>query len=222
MKKMLLILFALVLAANLFAPMAAADSGVPGPEVIRGHEEIVPPKKGSWLPAYETRYVCASGGVAAFLFSEAKMDTKLAFDNVLEGTELTLLAKENDFYLVKLADRRVGWIGVGQTAEDTALLDSVPDLSEGSWIYERGDGERNCFAVRFTEGRKATMLRSSDGARIGSSWILSGRRVRLDNRYFIWDGEQFVSRDEYRGPEGKIRYTIKPDAEGLYDKLAGK
>lgn len=221
MKKTLLIFLALVLLASLFTPLAAADSGAPGPDDIKGYGDIVPPKKGSWLPDYETRYVCASGGVAAFLFTEAKLDTKLVFDNVLEGTELTLLAKENEFYLVKLADRRVGWICIGQTAEDTSLLDSVPDLSEGSWIYRRGEGERNSFAVRFGEKRKATMLRSSDGARIGSSWTLSGRRVRLDNKYFIWDGEQFVSRDEYKSAEGRIRYTITADTEGLYDKLAG-
>lgn len=227
MKKMLLILLVLVMLTSLFAPLAAADDGAPSRADMRGHGEIAVPKKDSWLPAYETRYVCSSGGVAAFLFKAPKLKDKMIIDNVLEGTELTVLAKETDtknnvdFYLVKMPFNRLGWICVGQTAEDTALLDSVPDLSEGSWIYSRGEGEKNSFAVRFGEKRRATLLRASDGARLGSGWILSERRVRLDDKYFIWDGEKFVSRDEYKGAEGKIRYTITRDTEGLYDKLAG-
>lgn len=227
MKKMLLILLVLVMLTSLFAPLAAADDGAPSRADMRGHGEIAVPKKDSWLPAYETRYVCSSGGVAAFLFKAPKLKDKLIIGNVLEGTELTLLAKETDtknkvdFYLVKMAPNRLGWICVGQTAEDTALLDSVPELSEGSWIYSRGEGDANRFAVQFGEKRRATLLRVSDGARIGSGWILSERRVFLDNKYFIWDGEQFVSRDEYKSAEGRIRYTITRDTEGLYDKLAG-
>ena len=199
MKKLLPLLLALILMMSLFAPLAAADSGdgAPSREDMRGHGDIAVPQNDSWLPAYETRYVCSTGGVAAFLFKAPKLDAKYHFSDVLEGTELTLLAKENDFYLVKLADRRVGWICVGQTAEDTALLDSVPDLREGSWTYQRGEGEKNTFSVSFGEKRIATLERASDGARIGSGWILSGRRVRLDEKYFTWDGEQFVSREGY-------------------------
>ena len=227
MKKILPILLVLVLMMSLFAPIAAAENGgAPSREDIRGHGNIAVPQNDSWLPAYETRYVCSSGGVASFLFTAPKLDLELHFDDVLEGTELTLLAKETDtkndveFYLVKMADRRVGWICVGQTAENTDLLDSVPDLSEGSWLVTKGEGEKNSFAVQFGPKRSATMLRASDGARIRTGWILSGRRVRLDDIYYIWDGEQFVSRDEFNTPQGKIRYTITADTEGLYDKLA--
>ena len=220
MKKVLPLFLALVLLMSLFAPLAFAD-GAPSREDMRGHGDITPPKKDSWLPAYETRYVCASGGVAAFLFKAPKLDMELYFDDVLEGTELTLLAKENDFYLAKLADRRLGWICVGQTSEDTALLDSVPDLSEGSWIYRMGEGEKNTFVVEFGPKRIATLQRVSDGARVNSGWILSGRRVWLNDRYFIWDGEQFVSRDEYWTPQGMTRFTVSADTEGLADKAAG-
>ena len=227
MKKFLTIFLALVLMMSLFAPIAAADngSGAPSREDMRGHGDIAVPRKDSWLPAYETRYVCASGGVAAFLFTAPVLDMDLHFDDVLEGTELTLLAKQSDrngceFYLVKMADRRLAWICAGQTAEDTKLLDSVPDLTEGSWILNKGEGEKNSFAVQFGPKRSATLRRVSDGARIGSGWILSGRRVWVDEKYFIWDGEQFVSRDEFQTGQGKIRFTLTRDTEGVYDKLS--
>lgn len=221
MKKRISILLVLVLALSLFAPLAAADNtGTPGREDMRGHGDIAVPRRDAWLDHYETRYVCASGGVAAFLFSEPKVDMEKKIDTVLEGTELTVLAEQDEFYLVKMADRRLGWICVGQTAEDTKLLDSVPDLKEGSWIYSRGEGERNTFAVKLGDNRSATMLRVSDGGKIRTGWILSGRRLRLDEKYFVWNGDEFVSRDEYQTAQGKLRFTVSVDAEGLYDSLA--
>lgn len=228
MKKILPLFLALVLVMSLFAPAALADNGgAPSREDMRGHGDIAVPAAGSWLNSYETRYVCSSGGVAAFLFKAPVLDMDLYFDDVLEGTELTVLAKQSDkrgyeFYLVKMADRRVGWICVGQTAEDTALLDSVPELTEGSWLLKMGEGEKNTFAVQFGPKRSATMLRASDGAKLLSGWILSGRRVLLDGKYFIWDGESFVSRDEFQTVQGNIRFTVEPDAEGLFDRLAAK
>lgn len=223
MKKALPLFLALVLLMSLFAPMAAAEtpSGTPGREDMRGHGDIAVPHKDSWLSSYETRYVCASGGVAAFLFKAPKVDMdELYFDDVLEGTELTLLAEENGFYLVKFGKNGLGWIGKGQTAEDTALLDSVPQLEGSCWIYSRGEGEKNSFAVKFGEKRCASAIPQSGGVHFSWGWTLSGRRVLLDGKYFIWDGEKFVSRDEYLTPQGKVRFTIVPDAEGLYDKLS--
>ena len=212
MKRLLVILLVLVMMVGVLAPAAAAEnSGSPSREDMRGHGDIAVPKQDSWLSSYETRYVCSSGGVAAFLFRAPKLDMELHFDDVLEGTELTLLAKENDFYLVKLADRRVGWISVGQTAEDRSLLDSVPDLKDGSWILCKGEGDRNCFRIEFGADRSAKLVRVSDGARIRTGWILSGRRLRLEDRYFIWDGEQFVSRDEFTTPQGALHYTVSPE-----------
>ena len=222
MKKTLLVLLVLVMMTSLLAPLAAADAGAPSREDMRGHGDIAVPKKESWLPAYETRYVFSSGGVASFLFKAPKPEDRFYFADILDGTELTVLAEENDFYLVKFGKRGLGWISTGETAEDKAMLESIPDLKEGSWIYRRGEGESNTFAVRFGEKRQAELLCAADGARGSSGWILSQRRVWLDNKYFIWDGGKFVSRDEYWSPEGLIRYTIEPDAEGLYDRLAGK
>ena len=220
MKRFMCALLAVILMAACFAPIAAADgSGAPSREDIRGHGDIAVPKNDSWLASYETRYVRASGGVAAFLFKAPYIKEKLHFDDVLEGKELTALAKENDFYLVKVEDGRIGWICAGQTAEDNDLLESVPEMTDGSWVLERGSGEKNSFAVKFGEGRMAELRRASDGGRRLSGWILSGRRVLIDEIYLIWDGEQFVSRDEYETPEGKIRFTLRPDADGLYDSL---
>ena len=220
MKKILPLFLALVLLMSVFAPLAFAD-GAPSREDMRGHGDIAVPKKDSWLPAYETRYVCSSGGVGAFLFKAPKLDMELYFADVLEGTELTVLARENEFYLVKMSGNRLGWICVGQTSEDTKLLDSVPDLNEGKWIYSMGEGEKNTFVIEFGPKRIATLTRVSDGAHVNSGWILSGRRVWVNERYFIWDGEQFVSRDEYWTPQGMARFTITADTEGVADKLAG-
>jgi len=221
MKRAFLIILVAIMLAGCLAPMAMAETpaGAPSREDMRGHGEIAVPKKDSWLPAYETRYVCSSGGVAAFLFTAPKADMELHFDDVLEGTELTLLAEENGFYLAKMDGNRLGWIGKGMTAEDTALLDSVPDLREGVWVLSMGEGEKNTFAVKFGEKYSAVVIRPCDGAKLFSGWILSGRRVWLTEQYFIWDGENFVSRDEYLTAQGKIRYTISFDAEGKYQDL---
>ena len=218
MKRVVALLLAVVLMTVCFVPAALADDA-PSREDMRGHGDIAVPKQDSWLSAYETRYVCASGGVAAFLFKAPALDSE-KFDAILEGTELTLLAEENGFYLIKTADRRLVWIGKGQTAEDTSLLESLPEMEDSCWIYSCGEGERNTFAVKFN-GKWADFYRQSDGAHIKQSWVLSMRRVLLNGQYFIWDGEQFTSRDEYKTPGGKIRYTITPDTEGLYEKLAG-
>ncbi len=226
MKKVLSLLLAVLLLTTCLAPLAAAEEGGPGREDIRGHGDITPPSKGCWLPSYETRYVCSSGGVAAFLYKAPKLDNSLVFDNVLEGTELTLLAKEIDmktdvvFYLVKMADRRVGWICEGQTAEDTSLLDSVPELKDGSWILTLGEGDKNTFAVKFGEKRSAVLYRLSDGRRFTSNWVLSCRRVWIKEKYLTWDGEQFVSRTTYQTKNGAAHFTLTADTEGVYDKLA--
>ena len=221
MKRALMIVLVVIMLAGCLAPMAMAETpeGTPSREDMRGHGDIAVPKKDSWLPAYETRYVCSSGGVAAFLFKAPKLDMDLYFADVLEGTELTVLAEENGFYLVKMDRNRLGWICAGMTAEDTSLLDSVPDLQEGVWVLSMGESEKNTFAVKFGEKRIATLARVSDGAKIGTGWILSGRRVWVNKMYFIWDGEQFVSRDEYLTAAGKIRYTISFDADGKYKDL---
>ena len=224
MKKFLPLFLAVVLILVCLAPIAAADNadGKPSREDMRGFGEIAVPSRDAWLDSYQTRYVCSSGGVGAYLFKAPKLDMELYFEDVLEGTELTLLTEQNGFYLAKMPGHRLGWICVGQTSEDTSLLDSVPDLTEGSWIVKMGEGEKNTFAVQFGPKRIAKMVRSSDGASLGCGWILSGRRVFLNDRYYIWDGETFVSRDEYWTPQGMTRFTITPDTEGLFDKLTGK
>ena len=84
-------------------------------------------------------------------------------------------------------------------------------MMENSWIYQMGEGEKNTFSIDFGEKRIAELTRQSDGAKVRSGWILSGRRVWVNERYFIWDGEQFVSRDEYWTPQGMTRFTITLD-----------
>ena len=69
--------------------------------------------------------------------------------------------------------------------------------------------------------RLATILRESDGARLVTGWVLSGRRVLITERSFVWDGEQFVTWQEFWTPQGMKQLTLSRDTEGLYDKLAG-
>ena len=64
MKRVVALLLAVVLMTVCFVPAALADDA-PSREDMRGHGDIAVPKQDSWLSAYETRYVCASGGVAA-------------------------------------------------------------------------------------------------------------------------------------------------------------
>ena len=211
MKKLLPLFLAVVLVFACLAPIAAAEGtpeGAPSREDMRGFGDIAVPSRDAWLDSYQTRYVCSSGGVGAFLFKAPKLDMELYFEDVLEGTELTLLAEQNGFYLAKMPGHHLGWICVSQTSEDTALLDSVPDLSEGSWIYRMGEGDKNTFSVTFGPKRIATLERQSDGARVSSGWVLSGRRLWLNDRYFVWDGENFVSVVEYWTPQGKTHFTV--------------
>ena len=211
MKKVLSLMLAVLLLVVCLAPIAAADNdseGKPSREDMRGFGDIAVPRQESWLDSYQTRYVCSSGGVAAFLVKAPKRDMELYFADVAEGTELTLLAEQNGFYLVKMDGHRLGWICVGQTSEDTALLDSVPDLSEGKWTYRMGEGEKSTYSVEFGPKRIAMLERQSDGARVSSGWVLSGRRLWLNDRYFIWDGENFVSTLEYWTPQGMTHFTV--------------
>ena len=225
MKKLLPLFLAVVLVFACLAPIAAAEGtpeGAPSREDMRGFGEIAVPSRDAWLDSYQTRYVFSTGGVGAYLFKAPKLDMELYFADVAEGTELTLLAEQNGFYLAKMPGHRLGWICVGQTAEDRALLDSVPDLSEGTWILNLGEGEKNTFAVKFEpKQRLATILRESDGARLETGWVLSGRRVLITERSFVWDGEQFVTWQEFWTPQGMKQLTLSRDTEGLYDKLAG-
>ena len=226
MKRVALIVLALTLLMSCFAPIAAAEdlpAGTPSRADMRGHGSIEPPRKDAWLPAYEIRYVCASGGVAAYLFSAPRLyDQDLIIDTVFEGTQLLLLAEQDDFYLVKMDDHRLGWICVGLTSETRELLDSVPELLNTCWIYRQGSAEKDGYAVKFGEKRLAEARDLAKGSRVDWGWTITARRVYLDKKYFIWDGEQFVSRDLYETPEGKIRYYLLPDTEGLFDQLSAE
>ena len=181
----------------------------PGPNDIKDVKNVQPPKSSSWLPTAEPRYVCATGGVAAYLFAGPSVESE-KLDTVLDGTELTLLANESSHYLVKVSDGRVGWVGAGQVAKDRSLLDSLPDLAGSYWIYTK-DGETGSYAIKFLTKASAAAARLSDGKKSSWSCVLSMRRLKIDGAYFVWDGEKFLSRQGY---------TITPDASRTYDLYA--
>ena len=77
---------------------------------------VLVPNAESWLPDYETKYVRASRGRAAYLRYTPDLDDGY-FDLVKEGTEVTILARQDGASLAKVKDGVVGWIGSSQLGD---------------------------------------------------------------------------------------------------------
>jgi len=77
---------------------------------------VLVPNVESWLPDYETKYVRASRGRAAYLRYTPDLDDGY-FDLVREGTEVTILARQDGASLAKIKDGVVGWIGSNQLGD---------------------------------------------------------------------------------------------------------
>ena len=89
----------------------------PGPQDMAGCKSGVwVPNPESWLDEYETKYVRASRGRAAYLRYAPDLDYGY-FDLVKEGTEVTILARQDGASLAKVRDGVVGWIGSSQLGD---------------------------------------------------------------------------------------------------------
>ena len=113
----------------------------PNASDLDGHSNIEKPKE--YLPAYETQYVKSSGGYAIFLSSDVARTQH--FDTVLDATEVTVIARQDESALIIVDDGRVGW-ATASMLEDapTALyapghkdLYDYPDVEspkDGNWL----------------------------------------------------------------------------------------
>jgi len=140
----------ILLIAAMILPMTAfADNGKPGAEDMEGaNRMVVAPKDGSWLDEYKTAYIYAPGhGRCAYTYVNSRGSR---WNTVTQGTEVTLLAYERNYYLVKAEDGRVFWIndGVlcdhvvapGRTKSDNAEVDANgPSLNDLKGIREDVD-----------------------------------------------------------------------------------
>ncbi len=81
----------------------------PGPDDLRGCDKDVTYPNGTWLPAYETKYVKTEHGNRAYLRYTPSKDSSY-FGYVYERDEVTVLARQNGFSLVKVSDGVAGWV----------------------------------------------------------------------------------------------------------------
>ena len=90
-------------------PSAFACWG-PGPDDLRGcNTGIEYPYSYNWLDSYETKYLRTRHGVRAYLRYEPSADSG-HYDYVYEGAQVTVLARENGYSLVKTNDGMAGWV----------------------------------------------------------------------------------------------------------------
>ena len=89
----------------------------PGPQDMAGCKSgVLVPNAESWLDDYETKVVRASRGRAAYLRYTPDLNDGY-FDLVKEGTEVTILARQDGASLAKVKDGVVGWIGSSQLGD---------------------------------------------------------------------------------------------------------
>ena len=81
----------------------------PGPEDLKGYTDIKAPND-SWLLDYEVKYVKTKYGNSAYLRNAPDNSAIERSKTVKEGEEVTVLARENGFSLVKTKDERLGWV----------------------------------------------------------------------------------------------------------------
>lgn len=90
-------------------PAPTPTPKAPGPDDIWGCNENVVYPNGTWLSNYETKYVKTKHGVRAYLRYEPKEDSDY-YSYVYERDEVTVLARQNGYSLVKTTDGMAGWV----------------------------------------------------------------------------------------------------------------
>ena len=97
--------------------IATAEKTGPGIKDMAGcNSDVWIPRAECWLLDYETKYVRATKGRAAYLRYAPDLDYGY-FDLVKEGTKVTILARQDGASLAKVADGVVGWIGSSQLGD---------------------------------------------------------------------------------------------------------
>ena len=82
----------------------------PSSDDLRGcNSRIASPAWYSWLDSYETRFLKTRHGVRAYL-RYGPDENSGYYDYVYEGAQVTVLARENGYSLVKTAEGMAGWV----------------------------------------------------------------------------------------------------------------
>lgn len=88
---------------------SAASAGKPGPADLAGQDGVALPSNG-WLESYETKHVKGTSSGKAYLRWEPSQEGRQYKRYVAEGEEVTVLAREGEYSLVKTKDGRAGWV----------------------------------------------------------------------------------------------------------------
>lgn len=91
------------------AVKTTATFSKPGPHDLVGQDGVASPTTG-WLADYETKCVQGTTSGNAYLRWSPSKEGREYDRYVSEGEVVTVLAKENGYYLVKTNDGRAGWV----------------------------------------------------------------------------------------------------------------
>lgn len=83
---------------------------MPGPDDLQGcNEQVAYPDDDCWIGSYETKYLKTRHGVRAYLRYGPYEDSGY-YSYVYEQAEVTVLARQNGYSLVKTTDGNAGWV----------------------------------------------------------------------------------------------------------------
>ncbi len=130
MKTPMMRIFSLMFCAVLLfgaIPLEGFAAWQPGYDDLAGCDaRVESPDWYNWLDSYETKYVKTKHGVRAYLRFEPSSDSDY-YAYVYEKDQVTVLARQNGFSLVKVCDGTAGWV------TSSVLVDRYPGMkSSGS------------------------------------------------------------------------------------------
>lgn len=187
------------------APLTVPTAAPNGPNTadLAGHPKVEEPRAGAWLPDYgKVRYVEASGGVSIYLIPEPRSSKH--FDEVADDVQVTVLAEQDGYSLVRTADGRVGWVTGKFLVKDSERISRIPDLDNTYWTYYDGSVFYDCKIV----GKTLYGYNTDTGEPVEEKVLTQGRRLKIFGVHFVWNGSGFT------GSSGKKLYT---DTECMYD-----
>lgn len=159
---------------------------------IKGCDErVVAPDNDSWLPEYMTKHVKSQNGNCLILrlgpveYYEDGGDNYL--DRVWEKTEVTELARQNGFSLIKTATGQVGWV-------KSHLIVSENVVGDISWNYN--------------ETTKTLTVSGSGSMDIGFSNLTLGDKFE---KLVITDGVTSICDSAFKGND-KLREVYLPES----------
>lgn len=182
------------------APLTVPTAAPNGPNTadLAGHPKVEEPRAGAWLPDYgKVRYVEASGGVSIYLIPEPRSSKH--FDEVADDVQVTVLAEQDGYSLVRTADGRVGWVTGKFLVKDSERISRIPDLDNTYWTYYDGSVFYDCKIV----GKTLYGYNTDTGEPVEEKVLTQGRRLKIFGVHFVWNGSGFT------GSSGKSCIQIR-------------